>query len=271
VGSEAGAEAIANPSKGIFSGPTDISVRKGQLGLYDTDSAYNVLGGGGCLLMGGRYLLSGTMQLGAGIRAQRGSIVDGDDSWGLGFLVSQNDNLLYEAARFDRNAQLGLNVTSPDERLDVDGRITMSEGEADPSTHTGKTTIYSNTDNELIAKDSSGNLSTIATFDGWNNLTLQNSWVTFGSETPQYTKRSDETVWVHGSVANGTTTDGTVIATLPVGYRPSIVERTMNFGFQTPSSNYHILILVQTNGEIQYFGLGNTPNTVVNISIEFAI
>lgn len=58
---------------------------------------------------------------------------------------------------------------------------------------------------------------------GWNNLSLQNGWVWYGTiySTPQYTKGADGLVKLKGLIGSGTITAGTVIATLPVGYRPS--------------------------------------------------
>ena len=63
-----------------------------------------------------------------------------------------------------------------------------------------------------------------ASFSGWTNLTLQNGWVVYpGLTTPQYTKDTDGIVTVKGFIQSGTITSGTVIATLPAGYRPKEV------------------------------------------------
>lgn len=57
----------------------------------------------------------------------------------------------------------------------------------------------------------------------WCTLTLQNSWVSYGSiyTTPRYTKASDGVVHLKGLIRSGVTTDGTTFATLPAGYRPA--------------------------------------------------
>jgi type II secretory pathway pseudopilin PulG len=58
----------------------------------------------------------------------------------------------------------------------------------------------------------------------WNNLTLLNGWVNYDVNTyttASYTKGADGIVSVRGLVKSGTTTTDTVIATLPVGYRPA--------------------------------------------------
>jgi hypothetical protein len=57
----------------------------------------------------------------------------------------------------------------------------------------------------------------------WNTLTPGSSWLNVGGNYPdlQYTKASDGVVTLRGFIKSGTTTLNTVIATLPVGYRPS--------------------------------------------------
>jgi len=57
----------------------------------------------------------------------------------------------------------------------------------------------------------------------WSSPTFQNSWVNYGGTTYpllQYTKDSDKVVTVRGLVKNGVTTTNTIIANLPLGYRP---------------------------------------------------
>jgi hypothetical protein len=59
---------------------------------------------------------------------------------------------------------------------------------------------------------------------GLNALTLANSWVAFGgsAQTPYYTRTQGQPNWVEvfGYIKDGTATNGTYVATLPVGYRP---------------------------------------------------
>jgi hypothetical protein len=56
----------------------------------------------------------------------------------------------------------------------------------------------------------------------WTNLTLQNSWVAYSSPytVAAVTKGSDGIVSIKGFMRSGITTNNTIIATLPVGYRP---------------------------------------------------
>jgi hypothetical protein len=61
------------------------------------------------------------------------------------------------------------------------------------------------------------------TQEAWTNLTLVNSWVSYGGTfaTPGYRKNNFGEVELRGMVKSGVTTNGTVIATLPAGYRPT--------------------------------------------------
>lgn len=56
----------------------------------------------------------------------------------------------------------------------------------------------------------------------WTNLALVNGWVAYGPPwaVPGFRKHLNGLVEVRGLMKSGTTTAGTVIATLPVGYRP---------------------------------------------------
>ncbi len=58
---------------------------------------------------------------------------------------------------------------------------------------------------------------------GWSNIGLGASWVNYGStySTAQYKKGADDIVSLRGLIKSGTATSGTVIATLPTGYRPA--------------------------------------------------
>lgn len=57
----------------------------------------------------------------------------------------------------------------------------------------------------------------------WTNLPMVNGWVTYSGAyaSPQYTKTSDGMVTLKGLIRSGTVTSGTIIGTLPAGFRPS--------------------------------------------------
>jgi hypothetical protein len=91
-------------------------------------------------------------------------------------------------------------------------------------------------------------------YAGWTNLTLQNGWVVYSStfNSPQYTKGSDGLVTVKGLIKSGTATNGTVIANLPAGYRPS-----KKLIFSSVANSHHARIDVASNGNITVEGDGD--------------
>lgn len=87
-------------------------------------------------------------------------------------------------------------------------------------------------------------------YAGWINLTLQNGWTEYNAATyspAQYTKSSDGIVTVRGLIKGGTTTLGTTIATLPVGYRPT--TQVLINGIMSP--NAHARFDIDTSGNIK--------------------
>ena len=66
-----------------------------------------------------------------------------------------------------------------------------------------------------------------SSYKGWANMSLQNSWVNFGTSgstytSAQYTKSADGLVSLRGFIKNGATSPYTTIFTnLPAGYRPT--------------------------------------------------
>lgn len=95
-----------------------------------------------------------------------------------------------------------------------------------------------------------------SSYSDWTDLTLQNGWVLYSStyNTPQYTKSSDGLVTVKGLIKNGTTANGTVIAQLPVGYRPD--KKLILSG---NSNSHHVRLDVAPNGNITIEGTGDSP------------
>lgn len=79
-------------------------------------------------------------------------------------------------------------------------------------------------------------------------LALQNSWVSYDAnwEVPQSYIDASGIVFVTGSMKNGTTTAGTVVATLPAGQRPAKVSGP----FITYSNGTSAAFYVLTNGNI---------------------
>ena len=87
----------------------------------------------------------------------------------------------------------------------------------------------------------------------WTNLSLSNSWVTFGGSypTPGYTKIGG-IVYLRGLIKDGTATDGTVMFNLPAGYRPGaqILKICLSNGAVAR-------MLITTGGDVQIHGGSN--------------
>lgn len=86
--------------------------------------------------------------------------------------------------------------------------------------------------------------------EDWMNLTLQNSWVSFGAPyfTPSFRKNNFDEVELKGSVKSGVVTGGTPIATLPAGYRPPN-DRTYSVICNNGTSDIVGRITLKANGE----------------------
>lgn len=102
----------------------------------------------------------------------------------------------------------------------------------------------------------------------WAAFTYQNSWITFPNAaygTPGYRRTADGLTILRGMVAPGTTTDATVIATLPAGFRPA-ADRYFACAAQGGVSG----VVVASNGEVRYrTGMGGTPTFVSLDAIRF--
>ena len=95
--------------------------------------------------------------------------------------------------------------------------------------------------------------------DGWTNLTLVNSWVSYGFpySTPGY-RVSADVVHLRGMVKSGTFY--AVIATLPVGARPEA-----NRLIRGISNGVATAIEVASNGEIKVAGGAGGSNVYVSL------
>lgn len=96
----------------------------------------------------------------------------------------------------------------------------------------------------------------------WCTLTLQNSWVYYGSPftTAEYTKASDGTVHLKGLIRSGTATSDTVLAQLPAGYRPKerLLFQNQNgggLGRVDVDSSGNVRILIGSNAWLSLDGI----------------
>ena len=87
----------------------------------------------------------------------------------------------------------------------------------------------------------------------WQNATLQNSWIAFGTPyaAPQYQLDLNGRVWLRGVIKSGVLTDGTVLMTLP--YAPSF--ELLTFAPANSGSAYSPVRLdVTTGGNVVIYG-----------------
>lgn len=83
----------------------------------------------------------------------------------------------------------------------------------------------------------------------WINAVMQNSWVTNDSTPLAYQKDNMGYVHIRGSITGGGTANGTVIATLPAGYRPQFA-RHYNIAAYTNTTYTPCEIVINTDGTI---------------------
>jgi hypothetical protein len=93
-------------------------------------------------------------------------------------------------------------------------------------------------------------------------------WTAAGShDAPGYEKDRTNRVWLRGALVQGTTTSGTVMFTLPVGFRPAAINDIMAVQYTGGSGFGFCWISVQTNGDVQYLqGNGVAANGEVSIA-----
>jgi hypothetical protein len=105
-----------------------------------------------------------------------------------------------------------------------------------------------------------GKQATIAD-SGWTNATLSASWVTIGGSysTPGY-RKVGSSVYLRGTLSGGLITDGTVILTLPVGYRPTASER---FSMSSSTSGA-MRALIGSDGTVSIYGV--TSGATIGLS-----
>lgn len=96
------------------------------------------------------------------------------------------------------------------------------------------------------------NSSQIQTAESWINVgALSNSWVTHSVSYPEASYYKDNAGIVHlrGLIKNGTTTGGTIIFTLPTGYRPSD-----DYHQAVASNNAAATLKIEANGSVKIAG-----------------
>lgn len=84
---------------------------------------------------------------------------------------------------------------------------------------------------------------------------LLNGWVPFtANETIRFIKSVDGIVTLFGTVKDGTTTSGTPLFTLPVGFRPSTVIRSPCYTYDISGTSYTAQVIIDTDGSVLVSG-----------------
>ena len=98
--------------------------------------------------------------------------------------------------------------------------------------------------------------------------TLLNSWVAFDSGTAplQFIKSADGCVHLFGCIKSGTTTNGTLIATLPIGFRPTQIIRAPAV-FVNGSAMDSAEVSVESDGSVRIVYV--TANTQLNVNMTY--
>lgn len=99
----------------------------------------------------------------------------------------------------------------------------------------------------------------------WTNITLQNGWKEESStKTPKYYKDDLGIVRFTGSIYSGTTTNGTVLFTLPEGFRPSTNFAVTTMTWSNTSDYASILLDIWSNGNVAISFINSKQ--VINLS-----
>jgi len=107
--------------------------------------------------------------------------------------------------------------------------------------------------------DQANPTSTTSQWTDWSNTDLKNSWTQYGTPfaTPGYIKTSGGVVFLKGLIQNGTLTNGTVVANLPPGYRPSSTVTVPTTARTASSTNGPAVIQILTNGDVTIWYVNN--------------
>lgn len=99
---------------------------------------------------------------------------------------------------------------------------------------------------------------------GWQSLTLANSWLNFGGgyASARY-RKVNGIVYIQGTIKSGTVAPGTLLATLPAGFRPS--AHIVAPAFQAATSALSVEVL-STGGLVIGAVAFNNTRTDINVS-----
>ena len=127
------------------------------------------------------------------------------------------------------------------------------KGEVDLGTKIG------NLDSSLAANTSqhdviNTNISAINAIEAWNTAVLQNGWTANSAIGIQYFKKLG-IIYLNARLSSGTTTEGTIVSSLPSGYRPK--------------TNLLLAMVNSTTGAVAYLVILSTGNITISNAITF--
>jgi hypothetical protein len=129
-----------------------------------------------------------------------------------------------------------------------------ADGSEPPVVVTGNGTL-------LVGSDPAGP-SGQAVPESWHAMTLVNSWTHASAfDVPSYRMTAEGKVDLKGVASGGTHTSGTLVATLPVGYRPT-VQRQLVASADGNVSPFCCVLHVATNGQITMFEGTSTADVI---------
>jgi hypothetical protein len=211
------------------------------------------------------------------------------------FNAGSSATISKELLRIKGNGLVGIGTSTPSTQLtlkedllggQVSFQSTASGGQVTDGFLVGmgagmQALLYNNEDTDMLfATNNSyrmkitntGNLELLGTGkivnEAYTTLILLNGWIHNGGfAIPSYYKDKEGRVHLKGGIASGTTTINTVIATLPVGYRPINTETLVFPIYSLGGSNASIAIEGSTGQIRVYTGtIGSTLNTFDGIS-----
>lgn len=104
--------------------------------------------------------------------------------------------------------------------------------------------------------------------ENWIKPLLQNGWLFQGAVRDiSYYKDEIGQVRLTGEVSSGIATNGTIILTMPVGYRPHSTIMTLCVKANDAS---HFVVSINVFGEVSITGLNSTGTLRINVSFRAA-
>jgi hypothetical protein len=147
---------------------------------------------------------------------------------------------------------------------------TVTIATAASQTIDGATTFVMRTPNltaQLISDGANWQIIDIMSTDPWHGMTLANGWTvgSAGSQPPSYRFMAPNIVHITGTLNAGTLTNGTTIATLPLGYRPLFITTTSSQPMYVSGGSAVTLppvVYIDSSGNVKIY---NVPTGTVAI------